>query len=219
MAILDTRCEDCARTFKNENALGQHRKSSAHLPRNIECPFKNLGCNSKGFISIADLARHFDANGCANLTRRQFNGFAYDLNQGHEDPNKYSIIKPDINPRKSGRMGISPSIADLLTKRAAEKYAKGEDKFYTCTYKDCGAKFDKRLKLKAHLKSPKHEALMYRCPGCKKQFPDLGSACSHIGAGLQGCNLDVEDKMKEVRKLITAVTKKKDPSAHPLPGI
>ncbi|RXW18575.1 hypothetical protein EST38_g7274 [Candolleomyces aberdarensis] len=160
----------------------------------------------------AALARHIDANGCTTfVTRRQFNGIVYDLNQSG-DGKRYSVIDPDINPRKIS-MGISKYDIYLITQEAGQKMLNREDDFWTCTYRGCGAKFNDKDRLKAHLKSPKHEARMYRCPGCDKHFPDLGSACSHIEQDLPRCNLNnVKDVIREAHELIIAVTKKKKDS-------
>jgi hypothetical protein len=212
----DNFCQVCDRSFINANAYKQHFQSSTHRPRNIKCPFKDLGCKSKDFISITALARHFDANGCT-FTRRQFNGIAYDLNQSGDHDQEYSIIVPDVDPRK---MGISGHVRYLITKGAGRRFSNGEDDSWTCTYRDCGnecgAKFNTKDGLKAHLKSPKHEVPMYRCPGCETCFTDLGSACSHIGADLRTCNVNVGDVKREVRELITAVTQRQDSRARPL---
>ncbi|RXW11858.1 hypothetical protein EST38_g13997, partial [Candolleomyces aberdarensis] len=161
------------------------------------------------------LARHIDAQGCtAFITRRQFNGIAYDLNQ-FGDGKQYSVIDPDINPRTTG---ISRDAVYFTLKEAGRKVSNEEDDFWTCTYRGCGAKFNVKDRLKAHLKSPTHEARMYRCPGCDKHFPDLGSACSHIEQDLPGCNLNnVKDVIREAHELIIAVTKKKDPRAREHP--
>ncbi|KAJ2935394.1 hypothetical protein H1R20_g1700, partial [Candolleomyces eurysporus] len=200
------RCEECKNTFGNRNALKQHQNSSVHQLRNIKCPFQRLGCTSGPFISVAALARHIDAQGCTTfITRRQFNEIAYDLNQS-DDGERYSVIDPDINPRTTG---ISKDTVDSIIKAAGRKVSNREDYFWTCTYPGCVAEFKAKDSLKAHLQSPTHEARMYRCPGCNADFPDLGSACSHIEQNVRGCNIEVKAVIKEVHELITAVKKKK----------
>ncbi|KAJ2917837.1 hypothetical protein MD484_g2552, partial [Candolleomyces efflorescens] len=209
-------CQECDRSFPDENALEQHLNSSTHQPRQVRCPFEDLGCASNGFTSIAALARHFDSNGCALITRRRFNGIAYDLSQSGDRDQPFRVIKPDVNPRN---MGFKRRVHRVV-KRAWRKLLEGEEDPWTCTYPDsegeCGAELTTIAGLKAHLKSPKHEARMYRCPGCTTCFADLGSASSHIAADLPACNLNARAEMRKVLELINAVTQRQDPRARRL---
>lgn len=155
-------CLECGRSFRSPNGLKQHRNSSRHKPATIRCPF---GCtSSKEFISVAALAAHIEANGCSEITRRQFNELAYGL-----DPGGAILVR---HPGPSGNLTRNQIRRNLQRARRGS--------VWKCAYCRNHAEFPDLDALKAHLKSPAHDVEMYRCSKCDARFKTLSGLGSHV---------------------------------------
>ncbi|KAJ5490362.1 Zinc finger C2H2 [Penicillium expansum] len=52
-------CQECRRSFMNENCLRQHLNSKTHRGTNIACPF----CRT-GFVTVSGVSHHLESGSC-----------------------------------------------------------------------------------------------------------------------------------------------------------
>lgn len=174
-------CPKHKRFFKNENALRQHLRSEPHRDRNVRCP--GSGC-AKAFIDHAYLFLHFETGTCpSGITRADVDECAVevDTHSVATDPGRL-VRHPDGSYAKPAtpRYAIPPAGAP-----------------YACPV--CAQTFGSRGRLRAHLKSPVHDARIYRCPAavageCKGRFSTFSALLQHAVG--RGCGLSRSQKSR-----------------------
>ena len=158
-------CAPCKRTFKDNNALRHHLRSTLHQGRTVDCPMK--GC-AKSFVSRAALVLHLESGACpSRVTRAMVNRIVAALDTGNVITNPARLL--------SGGSG-----ADVTGSWATERAWNGAQ--YECYL--CHRKFATLPRLNQHLASPAHAEKMYRCPvvlrGCGAEFRTLSGFCQHM---------------------------------------
>jgi len=97
-------CRDCRRTFRDENALGQH--AATHRPRSFPCP----GCGRK-YRGLTDTAAHFESGSCTScLGEENARRAAFDLVAGQRGGRSFLASAPlmlEDGPGSGGGGGYS----------------------------------------------------------------------------------------------------------------
>ena len=182
-------CKDCDRHFQNENNLRQHMNSKVHQPANFRCPGR--GC-TKSFITAGALTLHFESGTCpSGMTREQLNRLVV-----RADTNNYIT-----NPSRllTGPLGWSepPAPASMW---ATERSWNGSA--FECFL--CGSTYRSLAHLNQHLKSPRHQDKIYRCPksDCRIEFATLSGLCQHVEGGSCGVRM-----FRQVRDTMDSLTR------------
>ncbi|KAJ3545284.1 hypothetical protein NMY22_g2502 [Coprinellus aureogranulatus] len=177
--------DGCTRRFQSPSNLQAHLDSSAHVEARIRCPF----CcdDNKLFISQAAVAAHIDANGCEEITRRRFNELAYECDT------RATVVDKDEHPNES--------ISNLSILRILQNARRTGA--YHCSYNGCGNRFNTLNGLTAHLKSPAHEVLMYKCPECSESFKVFSGVHQHIDGGM--CKVDMIRVKRQMQGIVNRV--------------
>ncbi|KAH8108822.1 hypothetical protein DFH11DRAFT_1747406 [Phellopilus nigrolimitatus] len=165
-------CRDCKRFFKTPAGLQTHRASSVHTPRTIACPGRK--CN-KSFVSHSALIMHSESDTCpSGVTRKAVNAFVARIDRQNIITNPARMI--------AGPAGYTiPMETEYWA--TAEMYNGSAFECFLCldTFRTLSA-------LDAHLKSLRHRARIYRCPGaeCQREFPALSALWQHVVSGACG---------------------------------
>ncbi|SRR6266478_767502 len=167
---VHTYCTDCKRGFQSESNLRHHLSSRIHQPANLRCPGR--GCN-RSFVSPAALTLHFESGTCPSGTTR-------------EQLNRLELL--------TGPLGSNEPPAPS-TIWATERSWNGVA--FECFL--CNSEFRTLAQLNRHLKSPRHEDKIYRCPkeDCRIEFSTLSGLCQHVEGGSCGVRMfrQVRDTM------------------------
>ncbi|KAF2843862.1 hypothetical protein T440DRAFT_494311 [Plenodomus tracheiphilus IPT5] len=174
-------CRDCAKSFRNENALRMHLNSSTHRGRNVACPF----CKT-ALTWASGLSHHLEAGSCpraGNLNHRTIFQAISQWDRGGLITNKL-LTYPDSDTQ---------NIATGATWNGFN---------YECYL--CHREFRDLQRLNQHLSSPVHSEKLYHCPNrnCTGQFVRLASLFNHLES--ESCNfVRFEKVQKHVRDFIT----------------
>ncbi|KAH8108282.1 hypothetical protein DFH11DRAFT_1711213 [Phellopilus nigrolimitatus] len=165
-------CRDCKRFFKTPAGLQTHCASSVHTPRTIACPGRK--CH-KSFASHSALIMHSESDTCpSGVTRKAVNAFVARIDRQNIITNPARMI--------AGPAGYTIPVETEYW-ATAEMYNGRAFECFLCldTFRTLSA-------LDAHLKSLRHLARIYRCPGaeCQREFPALSALWQHVGNGACG---------------------------------
>lgn len=181
-------CRACNRLFRSAANLQAHLNSNLHAARNFKCPGRACG---KSFVSISALILHAESGTCpSGVTRAQVDAFVARKDRRNVITNPNRMIKgPDGSQRP-------PEETEYwATQRSWNGWA------YECFL--CAAEFNTLGSLNAHLKSPRHRSLIYRCPqsSCGMQFRVLSALSQHVESGSCGVR-----KHRQVQNLMDQLT-------------
>jgi len=160
-------CTDCKRSFPSESNIRHHLNSKLHHPANVQCP--GHGCG-RVFVSHAALVLHFESGACSSgMTRKQLNRLAV-----RTDTSNYITNPARLLPGPDGGFE-APAPVDMW---ATEISWNGEA--YECFL--CNSEFLTLPRLNQHLRSPRHDEKIYRCPqsDCRTEFVTLSGLCQHV---------------------------------------
>ncbi|KAH9989522.1 hypothetical protein BJV77DRAFT_963881 [Russula vinacea] len=169
-------CEDCDRHFQNENNLHQHMNSKVHQPTKFRCPGR--GC-TKSFVSASALTLHLESGTCrSGMTRKKLNRCVVRADTKHYITNPERLL--------TGPLGWCEPPSRTAT-WATERSWNGSE--YECFL--CNSTFKSLARLNQHLKSPRHDEKIYRCPksDCRIEFVTLSGLCQHVEVGSCGVRM------------------------------
>ncbi|OAG15212.1 zinc finger protein [Alternaria alternata] len=174
-------CRDCAKSFRNENALRMHLNSSTHRGRNVARPF----CKT-ALTSASGLSHHLESGSCPRAG-----------NSNHR------TIFQAISQRDCGGLVTNKLLTypDSGTQNIATG-ATWNGFNYECYL--CHREFRNLQGLNQHLSSPAHSEKLYHCPNrdCTGQFVRLASLFNHLES--ESCNfVRFERVQKHVHDFIT----------------
>jgi len=160
-------CIPCRRAFLSKSNLVAHLNSSVHKSKDFVCPGKDCG---RGFVSKSALLLHFEGGKCpSGITREKLNQKIVQLDRNNLITNPARLI--------AGPRGYeSPRVTETW---ATERSWNGSA--YECVL--CHRQYRTLHSLNAHLKSPRHQDKIYRCPNrtsCGSEFSALSSLTQHI---------------------------------------
>lgn len=160
--------------YTSTSNLRAHRESSAHVQPTMHCVWD---CCERGFVSVAAVVAHYDANGCPAITRDELNRHLFDIDRQR--------LRHLVDGAQSPLGGAWHDAR--IEGNIEEAVDNGE---FICRQKHCNLSFRSFQQLRAHLKSPVHDPFIYRCQHCLKRFQTISGLAGHIFAGT--CGVDSE---------------------------
>jgi Zinc-finger of C2H2 type/Zinc finger, C2H2 type len=163
--------------------------SKVHQSANFPCPGRDCG---RSFISAGALTLHFESGKCpSGMTRDQLNRLVVRADTNHYITNPSRLL--------TGPQGWSepPAPASMW---ATERSWNGSA--YECFL--CNSTYTSLVHLNQHLKSPRHQDKIYRCPksDCKVEFATLSGLCQHVEGGSCGVR-----RFRQVRDTMDSLTR------------
>ncbi|KIJ50646.1 hypothetical protein M422DRAFT_224621 [Sphaerobolus stellatus SS14] len=175
-------CIDCRRLFQSQSNLNSHLNSSTHKPKDIVCPGKDCGGR---FVSVSALLLHFEAGRCSSgMTRDKLNRYIVQWDRSNVITNPSRLI---AGP--AGTYQVPAVTETWASERSWNGYG------YECFL--CHNVFGTLVALNSHLKSPRHQDRIYRCPNrttCGAEFSVMSSLTQHVESDKCGVHRFTEVK-------------------------
>ncbi|KAF6754210.1 hypothetical protein DFP72DRAFT_1068660 [Ephemerocybe angulata] len=175
----------CPEYFNTPSNLQEHLDSKKHIEADMDCIFE---CGMV-FVDTSAMVAHYVAGGCPCINRHQLNTLIFNVDVN----NSQFIVDGAVEPLQTYGSERYDMIQDDL------EYARANLNF-NCREPGCRARYRSLKPLAAHLNSPAHDPLIYRCRFCNKRFQTLCAVTQHIGDC--GCGYGTSKIMEQIRALL-----------------